>query len=65
MLIHMLLNATSSAILLVIPVLENLHSEGAVVAIIGLAVMVILLGLMTVSGFILFDPLDQGEKVSV
>ena len=62
MLMHMLLNATSSAILLVIPVLENLHSEGAVLAIIGLVVMVILLGLMTVSGFILLIRWIKGKK---
>ena len=53
MIMHMLLNACSSAILLMIPVLENLHSDGAGVAIIGLVLMVILLGLMTISGFIL------------
>ena len=50
---HMLLNACSSAILLVLPILESSHTDGAVIAIIGLGLILIVLGFMTVAGFIL------------
>ena len=62
MIMHMLLNASGSVILLLIPVLEDLHSGGAVIAIIGLVIMVILLGLMTISGFILLFRWIKGKK---
>ena len=59
---HMLLNATSSAILLVIPVLDRLHSDGAVIAVIGLALLLLVLGAMALSGFILLICWIKGKK---
>lgn len=63
MIMHMLLNASGSVILLLIPLLEDLHSDGAVIAIIGLAIMVVLLGFMTISGFILLFRWIKGKKL--
>ena len=62
MLMHMLLNATSSAILLVLPVLENLHSNGAVISIIGLGLVVILFAAMSISGLVLLIRWIKGKK---
>ena len=62
MIMHILMNACSSVILLMIPVLENLHSDGAVISIIGLGIMVIVLGLMGISGFILLFRWIKGKK---
>lgn len=61
-LMHMLLNATSSAILLLIPVFENLHADGAVISIVGLVLLLILLGLMSISGLILLIRWIKGKK---
>ncbi len=59
---HMLMNACSSAILLLIPMLENLHSDGAVIAFIGLICLLILLGTMTLAGFIILIIWIKGKK---
>ena len=62
MLMHMLLNATSSCILLLIPVLETLHTDGAVISIIGLILMLLILGAMSISGLILLIRWIKGKK---
>lgn len=49
---HMLLNATSSVILLIVPLLEEPHEDTAAVAFIGVLLLLLVLGLMTVFGFI-------------
>ena len=62
MIMHMLMNASSSVILLLIPVLENLHSDGAVISIVALVIMLIVLGIMGISGFILLFRWIKGKK---
>ena len=52
LIMHMLLNATSSVILLIVPLLEEPHEDTAVVAFIGVLLFLLVLGLMTVFGFI-------------
>ena len=62
MIMHMLLNASSSAILLLIPAFEDLNSDRAVIAVLGLTLYVILLAIMSVSGFILLIRWIKGKK---
>ena len=62
MIMHMLLNAGSSAILLMVPMLDSQHEDGAFFAIIGLVLLLIVLGFMTVSGFILLIRWIRGKK---
>ena len=54
MIMHMLLNGTSSVILQFIPLLDRESSDAAAIAFIGLVLILLVLGVMMIAGFVLF-----------
>ncbi len=53
MIMHMLLNGSSSIILLVLPILEQSNEDAAVISIVLLILMILVVGIMSIAGFIL------------
>ena len=54
MIMHMLLNGTSSVVLLLIPVIEQQDTNGAAISLIVMLLLLLVLGVMTIVGFIQF-----------